>query len=197
MTSLLAPQYTPFYCEENIWHLTHSSHLDPRSSSVVFISNPRRACPLWNQRASRQFGEPVVWDYHVVLLAHDGIPTIWDLDSTLGCPLPFATWWHGTFPHMDLLHEEYLPHFRVIDLATFQRTFSSDRSHMLRADGTWQAPPPTWPCIEGEGLDAVSLERFIDVTDKGAPGRVFDAAQFFTWAARDRRLMGAVRALSV
>jgi len=33
----------------------------------------------------------------------------------------------------------------------YLETFASDRSHMKDADGKWQKPPPSYPCIETAG----------------------------------------------
>ena len=64
-------RYAPCYCEENVWQLCHEAQVrqDTASRLVLFISNQRRACALWAQRACRRRHEPVVWDYHVALLA--------------------------------------------------------------------------------------------------------------------------------
>lgn len=37
--------------------------------------------------------------------------------------------------------------FRVIKAREYLDNFSSDRKHMLDADGKWLKPPPEWPCI--------------------------------------------------
>lgn len=37
--------------------------------------------------------------------------------------------------------------FRVIPARTFLDSFASDRSHMMRADGSWVAAPPAYPAI--------------------------------------------------
>src|SRR5262245_30375274 len=84
----------PFYCEENVWHLCQEPALASRRRDVVFVANAEGACPMWRQKAGR--GKPIVWDYHVVLLAWDP-PEIWDVDCTLGVPLPAITWLQKSF----------------------------------------------------------------------------------------------------
>ena len=42
--------------------------------------------------------------------------------------------------------------FRVIPANVFLDTFASDRSHMLDAEGKWLKPPPSYPCIQTEGM---------------------------------------------
>jgi hypothetical protein len=91
--SLLSdPQsYTACYCEENalllVRRLLSTPPLPgPPQTAVLFITNPRRTCPVWWQRSAGEAklrrGEPVVWDYHVVALAR------WRAASTDPAPSP-------------------------------------------------------------------------------------------------------------
>ena len=140
-------KYQPFYCEENVWHL--AAEMRGRGARVVFISNENRVCALWKQRV----GDPVVWDYHVVLWC-DGM--IYDRDSRLPCPVALEDWIAGTFPIP--LPEHFAPLFRVVDADRFLDVFASDRSHM-RTEKGWQKPPPPWPPI-GAGMN---LMQFVDM----------------------------------
>ena len=105
MSSLQPPpippdiDYQAYYCEENIWRLCQQPQLQVHKSEVVFISNPRRTCALWYQRAAPYPTEPVVWDYHVILLTQtpDNIWQVWDLDTLLGCPLQAEDYFSMTF----------------------------------------------------------------------------------------------------
>jgi protein N-terminal glutamine amidohydrolase len=69
--------YCSHFCEENVYKMANSilddmrSHQDISPSAsffVVFISSECKRTPVWYQKAGRQ-GEPVLWDYHVVLVA--------------------------------------------------------------------------------------------------------------------------------
>ena len=93
--------YQPFYCEENIWQLAQRADLFAGPCEVVVIVGPRSASgrneprvACWFQRAAAE-GEPVLWDYHVVL-AHQpvdgGEVEVWDLDTRLPCPCPASLW---------------------------------------------------------------------------------------------------------
>ena len=179
MSEHVSPEYTAFYCEENIYRLLLSPHLQDRENHAVFISNPARCCPLWNQRAAPNPGDPVFWDYHVVMASfRPGHPCeIWDLDTTRGYPLRFEDWWAATFPFIDALRPELLPWFRVIDDDLFLEHFSSDRSHMLDPQGHYMEPPPPW---QRPGDGASNLQEYIDMTsgDEGERGKVLDAASF-------------------
>jgi hypothetical protein len=104
---------------------------------------------MWKQRA----GDPIVWDYHVVLWCGG---MIYDLDSRLGSPVPLERWIEGTFPIP--VPPFFAPAFRVVEADRFLEVFASDRSHMRSQDG-WQRPPPEWPPI-GSGMN---LMRFVDM----------------------------------
>lgn len=157
--------YTPFYCEENAWHLCQHDRLAALERRVVFISNTHRCCPLWFQRAAPDEGEPVFWDYHVLVMAHeDGAWRVWDLDTTLPSPLAVKPYVAATFGPPNLIPPSYHPRFRVITPDTFIARFSSDRSHMRDEVGAWREPPPPWPPIL-DTTQRMNLMRFVDVED--------------------------------
>lgn len=173
MTSSLYP-YAPHYCEENVWQAAH--HPDFRDgrahTHALFISNALRQCPIWAQRASLQHGDPVVWDYHVVLLVAlpDASPMIWDFDTLAGAPCSFDLWWNASFPYLSHLAPHYLPHFRLIAAQDYLDTLSSDRRHMRDASGEFIMQPPAWPPIfHGHH----NLSELIDLT-RELPGEVMD-----------------------
>ena len=88
-------EYTSCYCEENIYRLAKKFLDDPdRPHStqyfVVFISSASKATPLWGQIAKSDHpDEPVLWDYHVVLLAFDDAVegVVYDFDCTMPFPV--------------------------------------------------------------------------------------------------------------
>ncbi|HRI64310.1 MAG TPA: protein N-terminal glutamine amidohydrolase [Polyangium sp.] len=147
----------PYYCEENAWHLCQESILKDRPRHVVFISNLERAVPMWNQKAGK--GKPIVWDYHVVVLA-ESPAEIWDVDTLLGLPVGLGEYVDGSFhPKMP---EPYQPLFRVVESQVLVDHFASDRSHMRRKDGSYRKPPPHWPMIGKPGV-ASNLMQFVDM----------------------------------
>lgn len=152
--------YAPYYCEENIWQLCQNDDFRDFDRKVVFISNENRTCALWNQRASSSPGEPVLWDYHVILLVKADGWQVYDLDTVLGAPLSVEQYIDSTFGD-ESVPEEFQPQFRVIDANDFAANFSSDRSHMLTSGGQWQVPPPPWPAIVREG--GSNLMEFVDM----------------------------------
>ncbi len=153
--------YTPYYCEENIWHLCQESRFEKRACYAVVVSNSWATCALFNQRAATAPGSPVVWDYHVVLFAetHDGWE-VWDLDSVLERPTPMRCWFEGTFVGVGALRPRFSAQFRVIKASDYVDHLSTDRSHMLQ-DDVYSQPPPSWPhIVQGP----MNLMRFVDMT---------------------------------
>lgn len=113
---------------------------------------------MWSQRAGR--GRPIVWDYHVILLVTDPLE-IWDVDTTLGLPVPARHYLEQSFSVG--LPEMYWPLFRLVTADDYIRVFSSDRSHMLKPEGKYKKPPPPWPAI-GERGAPPNLMEFVDMT---------------------------------
>ncbi len=153
-------KYQPFYCEENAYHLCMHEALAQREPAALFIRGAGDVCVMWQQKKSDEPGEPVFWDYHVVVLAK-GPWEIWDLDSRLGCPVPAMSYLRRSFRPEVTLPPEVAPRFRLVDAATLQSSFASDRSHMRGPDGEFSKPPPPWPVI-GEGS---TLARFLALGD--------------------------------
>lgn len=147
----------PYYCEENAWHLCQEQLFGERVRHVVFISNVEGAVPMWNQRAGR--GKPIVWDYHVVVLAENPAE-IWDVDTLVGLPCSLEEYLEGSFhPEMPA---QFQPFFRIIHADLFVDVFASDRSHMRRRDGSYRKPPPSWHTIGKPGAKS-NLSHFIDM----------------------------------
>lgn len=162
-------RYQPYYCEENVWHLSRHPALAALRRAALFVTNTAGACALWAQRAAAAPGHPVVWDYHVVLVTLSPGPSlVWDLDSELVFPLPAHLWLDVTFGPLDQLSPDdrdlLAPRFRLVEHADFIRHFASDRRHM-RGDDGWQQDPPPWPPITAETGEHHTLDRFLDLDD--------------------------------
>ena len=160
-------KYAAYYCEENIWHLCAERRDAGLASTVLLLTNAERTCALYNQRAAAP-GAPILWDYHVILLANDdhrGHWMVWDLDTRLDLPLGFSDYVAGTFAEPGRLDARFDVRFRVIDGAAWLADFSSDRAHMKTAQDRYRAPPPPWPAIT-----APDRPGFLSWLDEGAPG---------------------------
>lgn len=140
-------KYTPYYCEENIWHLCQDPQFKGSPGFVIFISNPAMQCVFYKQKNGIH-GDPVVWDYHVIFLSHAKEWVVWDLDTLLPFPCPFQDYLSGTFPGP--LPEWISPLFKVIPARNYIENFYSDRSHMRDLDNGFTQPPPEWPPIRPE-----------------------------------------------
>jgi protein N-terminal glutamine amidohydrolase len=84
-----AVAYTSHYCEENV-ALLCKYLIEAQPAAEVFavlISNDRKQVPIWYQKPAWHPDEPVVWDYHVVLLLREAQRSwTYDFDTTLGWP---------------------------------------------------------------------------------------------------------------
>lgn len=152
-------QYTPNYCEENVYHLLKKLLFESQSDAafhVVFISNEQKSVAIWGQSA----GDPlnnylVVWDYHVILLGTDKNQClVYDLDSVVGFPVPFGLYQEKGLRSNSILPDRLRRCYRVIRSDKYLHHFSSDRRHMIDSTGSgWLAPPPPYKCIRGSLAD--------------------------------------------
>ncbi|XP_038246753.1 protein N-terminal glutamine amidohydrolase isoform X6 [Dermochelys coriacea] len=169
--------YTSCYCEENVWKLCEYirsyDQYPLEEFYAVFISNERRMIPLWKQRSGCG-DEPVVWDYHVILLhvSSGDQNFIYDLDTVLPFPCPFDTYTEEAFKSDDIILPGFRRKIRLIRADLYLKTFASDRSHMKDANGHWQKPPPSYPCIETAD-SKMNLDDFINMNPKVGRGSVF------------------------
>ncbi len=143
-----APLHTPYYCEENVWHLCQHTSVVGEERHVLWMTNSRQRCTFRFQRAAAQPGAAVVWDYHTVLISRTETWMVWDLDHVLGFPVSLRDYLDASFGRVPARTERFACRFRVIPADAYVERFSSNRSHMLRPDGSWMAPPPEWPVID-------------------------------------------------
>ncbi|KAL2080705.1 hypothetical protein ACEWY4_024498 [Coilia grayii] len=174
--------YTSCYCEENIWKLceyikAHNQHCI-QDVYAVFISNERRLIPIWKQQASHG-DQPVVWDYHVILLHNwkKGESYIYDLDTVLPFPCPLSSYEEEALRSDKHLKKCYWRKFRVIPAETYLSNFASNRSHMKDEVGHWKKPPPSYPCIETTE-SKMNLEDFISMDAQIGWGKVYNLLEF-------------------
>lgn len=156
--------YTARFCEENVWWLTRrlaESGVAAADMDVIFLTNPSMSVLLLQQRAAPP-GQPVVWDYHVVLRLRDAEGNwVLDRDSRLPCPLPCADYLDATFPPQAGLRPDLRTWTREIPAADYLARFRSDRSHMVGriADADFPSYPPLEPA---PGSPAVDLAGYWD-----------------------------------
>jgi hypothetical protein len=176
ISTIWAP--VPYYCEENVWQLCADPRVDGTPRAAIVISNAARTVAVACQRAAPRADQPV--DYHVVLAARGAHGwAIWDVDSTLGSPVPLGNYLRASFDAPRGFAAPYSARFRVIEADCYRRTLATDRSHMLDASGRHRVPPPPWPAI-GSGTN---LMRLVDMDDAIA-GEVVDLPELPAALAR-------------
>ncbi|CAH8459419.1 unnamed protein product [Schistosoma turkestanicum] len=161
--------YTPNYCEENVYKL--SEYLrdfdNLHCGYVVFVSNINKSVGLFAQvKGDPQMDHFIIWDYHVFLICHSEHKYwVYDFDSLLPFPSPFIQYvTHGLRQNI-ILPEKLHRSYRVIPVVDYLNHFSSDRRHMLREDGNWIAPPPSYECIRGQSSSSShTLPFYLDTT---------------------------------
>jgi len=158
--------YTPLFCEENIWHLACSliqQNIDADKLSIVFISNPEQHVAIFNQKSGHN-QQPVIWDYHVILIRYDQQPAlVYDFDSLCRFPVSLPRYLDGCFPSTVTIHPEYQAQFRLVATRKFLSQFYSDRSHML---GIIEKEKfPDYPLIKPKAdEDMTTLDEYINFT---------------------------------
>nr|XP_057903029.1 protein N-terminal glutamine amidohydrolase-like isoform X1 [Doryrhamphus excisus] len=181
--------YTSCYCEENVWKLCEligkegSAPLE--EIFVVFISNDNRTIPLWKQKCACG-DQPVVWDYHVLLLHICGGSgsVVYDLDSTMPFPCSLELYAKHALRTDHGIQAAYRRKLRVVPANCFLLTFASDRSHMKNDDGSWKMPPPPYPPIcTTDSL--MNLDDFISMDPSVGWGKVFTLDHFLQHYVQD------------
>lgn len=125
--------YTALFCEENIWKLIETLYKNTRiiPIDVLFILNQYNSIALFNQKNSK-VNMPVIWDYHVILVAKDrGEFIVYDFDSQAEFPTLIDKYFQLTFPPSQSLNNPYQPLIKSINADTYFQQFYSDRQHMI------------------------------------------------------------------
>jgi protein N-terminal glutamine amidohydrolase len=159
--------YTSCYCEENIYHLCATD----KDFSAVFVSNPNKSVPFWNQRSSK---DVVVWDYHVIAVKRG---LVYDLDTKLAFPTTWKDYSTNSLRIDNTLPTQFQRYYRIVPGDVYLQNLSSDRSHMIK-DGKYQATPPVWPPIKMMPDNNLSL--FIEM-NFNLLGTVMTEAEFIEW----------------
>jgi len=179
--------YQPYYCEENVFRLLGHPELAAWQAWAVLVSSRTQDAVLMRQRAGRPVDGLVHWDYHVFALLLDPGEgaLVLDIDTQLPFPCPFSRYIEDTFPVGSPSVES--ARFRMIAAAEYLSSFSSDRSHMRRDDGSWIWPPPPWPAPGSAEGRPSNLLRWIDVRRR-SPGRLFDLRRLSALVSRRERV---------
>ncbi|KAG8570167.1 hypothetical protein GDO81_011127 [Engystomops pustulosus] len=171
-----------YYSEENVWKLCdyireQTPHL-LEEIYAVYLSNENRMIPIWKQKCGKG-EEPVIWDYHVILL-HDcrnGQRFIYDLDTELPFPCPCDFYIKEALRSDHNVHKDFRRKLRVIKAEEYLRTFASNRSHMKDGNNEWKKPPPPYPCIKTPE-SSMNLDDFISMAPGVGFGTVYTLEAF-------------------
>jgi hypothetical protein len=175
--------YQPFYCEENIWHLSGHQILKDVPGWVLMISNAWQSVAMAHMKICEGPRSLIFWDYHVVWLGLiEGAIQVVDLDSKLPFPVDLAIYLSCSFPA--LIPAEHLPMFRLIDAEVYREKFSSDRRHMLAPDHTYRSEPPDWPAIF-DGKHHLLMD-WLDFDREDAPGTVLTLEGLNRWGIEEQ-----------
>ncbi|XP_058610243.1 protein N-terminal glutamine amidohydrolase isoform X2 [Onychostoma macrolepis] len=134
--------------------------------------------PIWKQKSSRG-DQPVIWDYHVILIHvnKEGQSYIYDLDTILPFPCLLDVYSKDSFRSDEHLKPAFWRKLRVIPGDTYLKKFASDRSHMKDSDGNWRMPPPPYPCLE-TSESKMNLDDFICMDARVGYGEVYNLSDF-------------------
>lgn len=150
-------KYTPFFCEENIWHLLPDTEEPVRHSCyVLFLTNRNSSIALLNQKAAPQ-DEYIIWDYHVILY-NDLEKCIYDFDTHLGFKNELTFYFRGTFGHQSFIRPDFRTTILKIPAQAYLDGFYSDRSHMVDKMGRALKPFPEHdPITSGKEFSLTDL----------------------------------------
>lgn len=174
--------YTSCYCEENVWKLcefVRTERTTPLEELfVIFLSNKNRTVALWKQKSGHR-DQPVIWDYHVILLqvSPEFGSLVYDLDSVLSFPCSLKLYAAQAFRSDRHINPAYHRYLRVIPADSYLSNFASDRSHMKKSDGSWMSPPPPYPPIH-TSESQMNLDDFISMDPQVGWGAVYSLDQF-------------------
>ncbi|XP_069776367.1 protein N-terminal glutamine amidohydrolase isoform X5 [Narcine bancroftii] len=134
--------------------------------------------PIWRQRSCHG-DQPVIWDYHVILMHDCGGQQceVYDLDTMLPFPCPFDIYVKEAFHSEDLIRPAFRRKMRVLRADLYLKKFASDRSHMKDAHGMWRMPPPSYPCIQTAEAK-MNLNDFISMNLAVGWGDVYTFTEF-------------------
>lgn len=162
--------YTSLFCEENIWQLLQSISTANTISGVkiasnqmwaLIITNPAQKIALFNQQAVPT-GQPIIWDYHVVMLAKIKQQFfIFDFDTRLPFVTPLHEYLQNTFIFPDRLPEKFIPYIRKIPAQSYLDRFYSDRTHMQNQIKQSEFPP--WPIINAGKKHCLTLTNYLNI----------------------------------
>jgi len=171
--------YTPLFCEENIWKLIKSFYTSKLATpiDVLFIINPSNTVAVFEQSLSVD-GQPMIWDYHVVLSACFKQQTvIFDFDSRCDFPAEINQYFAATFPENRPVSNKFQALLKAIPANLYLQGFSSDRKHM--AGVIAEKEFPNYNIIQAANTaQTFSLQKCIDINDQTPDTHLFTVKEY-------------------
>uniref|UniRef100_A0A3Q2R378 Protein N-terminal glutamine amidohydrolase n=1 Tax=Fundulus heteroclitus TaxID=8078 RepID=A0A3Q2R378_FUNHE len=166
------------HCLQKYLHLYHILIVVQIWTLTLMMFSVLLQIPLWKQKSGHG-NEPVLWDYHVILLQvrPQSESLVYDLDSELSFPCSLRLYGAMAFRSDRHIRPEYHRKLRVIPAESFMLNFASDRSHMRNPDGTWKMPPPPYPALQTAECQ-MNLDDFISMNPAVGWGTVYSLDQF-------------------
>ena len=119
---------------------------------------------MFNQQSSPA-QQPVIWDYHVILL-NTSNSQVYDFDTRASFISDALHYFDLSFP--ENIKADYQATFRIIPAETYLERFSSDRSHMLGLIEDSQFPD--YPAIQSDNPlylnDLIYFNKPISLNEK-------------------------------
>ena len=162
-------EYTPYYCEENIYLLCKKFEefvklTEPQNvqAYAVILTNPTKTIfHQYQRQGHKKHNYLVIWDYHVIfIIKKETITLVYDFDTILDYPCSFNEYFEKSvnFP------KPKPTFFRVIKSNDFVEWFASDRSHMIDGETKkFLQPPPKYEPIVNRLGEKNNLSLFLDL----------------------------------
>ncbi len=154
---------------------------------ALIITNPNRKVALFNQKLSpisTEINHPVIWDYHVIMLAEICQKYyIFDFDTRLTFITPVQEYLQKTFVSPGKLPQEFIPYIHKIPAENYLKQFYSDRTHMK--DQIDSSEFPAWPIINADKKNCIPLADYLSVdkvfNDKSQVLKVSSLVELEAW----------------
>lgn len=154
--------YTALFCEENIWHFAKSlidDGIKKENIHILFLTNKNKQIVIFNQ-LSAEAGQPVIWDYHVILRVNiEQSLYIFDFDTRLDFITNAEFYIKNSLP--DNINPRYQSLLRIIPARIYLKHFDSDRSHMKGVIP--ESKFPDYPCIRSNSVNKIVLKDLFDI----------------------------------
>jgi len=154
--------YTALFCEENIWYLARSlidEGIKEEDIDILFLTNKNKQIAIFKQLSAER-KQPVIWDYHVILMAKiEQSHYIFDFDTRLDFITNYEFYIKNCLPNN--INPLYQSQFRIIPAQIYLKQFYSDRSHMKNIIA--ESEFPDYPAIGSNSEKKINLKDLFNI----------------------------------